>query len=277
MPLTVTPDLPIAVFRIHIDYVAEAGTQTSADLYRGLSATGPWEFLRNVSLLAQEAYEVDNTAPLDTPVWYRTVADDDTELIDGPETITTGDGAGWLRDPGRPWADIELFVCESPDPLCDPVDTLSWVGFDTFGRPTDAGLFEILNDERPSDVYARRKNLTTTINFFSRTLAMKTRVYELFTAGGPLFLQLPPEYGWDDDFIQTTADLSEDYAPGQRDQRKPFRLWSAPVRTVHRPQGPIQGAICSNWCAVNDAFATFADMTAAGGTWGDVAEGTVQC
>lgn len=275
MPLTVTADNPIAMFLLHIDYTAEAGTQTTAEIYRGLSATGPWEFLRTVDLLAQEAYAWDNTAPIDTPVWYRTVADDDTELIDGPETIVSAGGAGWLRDPTRPWADIELFTCDSPDPPCNPLDQLSWVGFDTFGRPTDAGLFEILNDERPADVYARRKNLSTAINFFSRTLAMKTRVYELFTAGGPLFLQLPPVYGWADDFIQTTADLTEDYIA--RDQSKPYRLWAAPVRTVYRPAGPIQGTACANWCAVNDAFATFADMTAAGGTWANIADGSTVC
>lgn len=275
MALTVTVDTPNALFELHIDYIAAAGTQTTADIYRGLSATGPWEFLRTVPLLAQEAYAFDNTAPLDTPVWYRTVADDGTEFIDGPEEIVSDGTAAWLREPGRPWADIELSVCTSPDPLCDPADALSWVGFDTFGRPTDAGLWEILNDEYPADVYARRKNLTTAINFFSRTLAMKVRVYELFTAGGPLFLQLPPEYGWDDAFIQTTADLAEDYIT--KDQSKPWRRWSAPVRTVRRPAGPIQGTGCANWCEVNGAFATYADLTAAAGDWGDVADGSLTC
>lgn len=275
MALTVTVDTPIAAFRLHIDYVAAAGTQLTADLYRGLSATGPWEFLRSFDLLGQEAYAVDNTAPLDVPVWFRSVADDDTEFIAGPDTIVTAGGAGWMRDPGRPWADIELTTCDAPDPLCEPADVLSWVGLGTLGRPTDATLTEILNDERPADVFGRRKNLTSEINFFSRTLAMKTKVYELFTEGGPLFLQLPPEYGWDDDFVQTQGDLTEDYIV--RDQRRPWRRWAAAIRTVYRPSGPIQGAICSNWCDVNSAFPTYADMTAAGGTWGDVAEGTVQC
>lgn len=276
MPLTVTVDTPIAAFRIHIDYVASAGTQVTADLYRGLSATGPWEFLRSFDLLGQEAYTVDNTAPLDTPVWFRSVADDGTEFITGPNTIVTSGGAGWLKDPGRPWADIELTTCDSPDPACNPVDALSWVGFGATLRASDADIFEVLNDERPADIWARRKNLATEINFFSRTGAMKTRVYELFTAGGPLFLQLPPVYLWEDDFIQP-FNLEEDFAPGQRDQRKPYRSWSAPVRTVYRPQGPIQGAICSNWCDVNDSFANYTAFTAAAGDWGDVAEGTVQC
>lgn len=275
MALTVTTDTPNALFELHIDYIAAAGTQTSADIYRGLSVTGPWELLRNVPLLAQEAYAFDNTAPLDTAVWYRTVANDGTEFITGPNTITTGGDGAWLREPGRPWADLELSVCARPDPLCDPPEALSWVGFDAFGRPTDAGLWEILNDEKPADVYARRKNLTTVINFFSRTLAMKTRVYELFTAGGPLFLQLPPEYGWTDDFIQTTSDLAEDYIT--KDQSKPWRRWSAPVRTVRRPAGPIQGTACANWCEVAVIYPTYADLTASSGTWGEVADGSATC
>lgn len=275
MPLTVTPDLPIALMRLHVDYVATAGTQLTADLYRGLSATGPWEFIRSLDLLGQEAYTVDNTMPLDTPVWYRTVADTGDEFIDGPETITTVGGAGWIRDPGRPWADLELTVCEQPDPFCDPADALSWVGFEDFASPTDASLTEILDSEKPADVWARRKHLVTGIRFLSRTLDMMRRVYELFTAGGPLFLQLPPEYGWDDDFFQTTADVNREYI--SRDQSRPWRRWTAPIRTSERPQGPIQGAICSNWCDVNSAFATYADFTAAAGDWGDVAEGTVQC
>jgi hypothetical protein len=136
-------------------------------------------------------------------------------------------------------------------------------------------LLEIFNAEKPSVTYGRRKHLATSIRFFGRTLAMIGRVYSLFTAGGPLFLQLPPVYGWDDDFIQTTSPLERTYI--SRDQRRPHRLWSAEVRTVDRPMGDQQGATCTTWCAVNDAFATYADLTAAAGDWGDVAEGTVQC
>lgn len=274
MALVVTPDTPIALFRIFIDYTPSVGTHTTATLYRGLSATGPWVEIRTVDLLGEQAYTVDNTAPLDTPVWYRSVSDVGTEFIDGPETIVTAGGAGWLRDPGRPWADIELFGCDSADPFCNPPDVLSWVGFEGTRQAVDASLVEILNDERPSDIWARRKNHAGSFRLLSRTLAMMRRVYELFTAGGPLFLQLPPVYGWDDDFVQP-LDLDRDYI--SRDQRRPERLWTAPYRLVYRPVGPIQGATCSNWCAVEDAFPTFADMTAAGGTWGDVAQGTVQC
>lgn len=277
MPLTVTADTPIAVFRIFIDYVASAGTQTSADLYRGLSATGPWEFLRSTELLGQQDYLVDNTAPLDTNVWYRTVANDGTTFITGPTMIVDGGFAGWLRDPGRPWADIEMFVCENPDPLCDPPDELAWVGFGDFEEDADVSFTEILNDDKPSDTWARRKSLRTVISLLSRTLAMRARVRQLFTAGGPLFLQLPDVYGWDDDFIQTPPGSTLTTIYKSRDQRRPLRVYSTPVRTVRRPLGPIQGAICSNWCDVNAAWPNYTAMTAAGGDWGDIAEGTTQC
>ena len=275
MPLTLTPDPTTASVLVFVDYVAPAGTQLTANLYRGLSATGPWEFIRSTELLGQQAYMFDNTAPLDVNVWYRTVADDGTEIIAGPTQVVTDGETGWLKDPGRPWADIPLNACDSNDPLCAPLDELGWAGFDGFGYGTDASLFEVLHDELATSVWARRKRLTTTIQFFSRTLAMKDRVYSLWTAGGPLFLQLPAVYGWRDDFLQSSSDLEELYR--SRDQRRPLRLWEATMRSVRRPTGPIQGTTCANWCAVADAFATYAALTAAAGDWGDVAEGTVQC
>lgn len=277
MPLTVTPNNTLALMLVEIDYTAEPGTSTSATLYRGLSATGPWEELREVDLLAEQAFAYDNTMPFNTTVYYRTVSDNGVELISTGAIITTGtDGAAWIRDPLRPWADIEMLFCESPEAPCNAPDRMSWVGFGTTGRATDAGLFDILNAEKPADVYARRKNLSTDINFFTNTLFMKDRVYDLFTVGGPVYLTLPPVYGWADAFIQTTADLSEDYV-AERDQRKPWRRWNAPVRTVDRPLGPVQGSACANWCEVDAAYGTFADMTAAGGTWGEVADGTFLC
>ena len=276
MALTVTADSARALFLLHVDYIASAGTQTSADLYRGLSATGPWEFLRTLPLLGQEAYSTDNTAPLGVDVWYRTVANDGTEFIDGPEQLTvSADGDGWLKDPGRPWADIPLTFCEAPEGFCNPPDYLSWVGFTALGHPTDASVFEVLDDEKATSVYARRKKYTGELNVFSNTLAMKTRMEELITAGGPLFLQLPPLYGWEDDHLQTTSPFVPQYIA--KDQSRPWRRWTATFRSVRRSAGAIQGDSCANWCVVNDAFANYTAFTAAAGDWGDVADGSLQC
>ena len=121
----------------------------------------------------------------------------------------------------------------------------------------DAGLFDVLNSETPADVFGRRKNHDGEIQFLTLSLEDKQRVYELFTAGGPILVQSPPAYGVGPIFIQP-FDLRESYIA--RDQRVPYRLWDAGYRVVNEPIGPTQGTACANWCAVEEAFPTFGDM-----------------
>ncbi|MFD4814738.1 hypothetical protein, partial [Streptomyces sp. NPDC058418] len=149
-----------------------------------------------------------------------------------------------------------------------------WVGFGDRTRDDEAGLFPVTGSETPAAVWSRRKDHTGTINFMTRTLAAKDEVYDLFTAGGPLMLQLPPAYGQKDIYIQPGA-VRESYL--YNDQRKPHRLWTVPYTVVDAPVGPKQGSVCANWCAVASAFPTFADLTAAGGTYQDLAAGTLVC
>lgn len=274
--------MPGGVIYLTADFTAAPGTQTTATLERGLSATGPWEFLRDVPLLGQVGSTYDTTVPLDTPVWYRwTGQPGDAVIVQGPFTELSA-GSGFLKDPVRPWANIELSICEDgPYPvaraLCDQAGPeFVWVAHGTKTRRVDAGLFDRLDSQTPADVYARRKRLDGHMEFFSKTLAGMDQVDALFDAGGPLQLQLPPEYGWRDAFVQP-MDLDENYI--SRNQRLPFRRWDAPFTIVDSSAatGPIQGTECANWCTVDETWATFADMTAAGGTWGDIAAGTTQC
>lgn len=263
---------------INVDFTAEAGTQVSATIERGLSATGPWVFLTTVDLLGEQAFVTDNTAPLDTAVWYRATADDDTVEVYGPFTLVSG-GNVFLRDPLRPWADLEFTFCATQAGLkkemCLPSGPeFVWVGFGQEVYRADAGLFDRLDAETPADVYARRKRLDGSLSFMTKTLDAAQRVYELFTAGGPLFLQLPTVYGWEDAYIQP-GDLAKDYL--YPDQRMPHRLWTVPFTVVDATTGPTQGTECANWCVVEETWPTFADMTAAGGTWADVASGQTQC
>lgn len=263
---------------INVDFTAEAGTQVSATIERGLSATGPWVFLTTVDLLGEQAFVTDNTAPLDTAVWYRATADDDTVEVYGPFTLVSG-GNVFLRDPLRPWADLEFTFCATQAGLkremCLPSGPeFVWVGFGQEVYRADAGLFDRLDAETPADVYARRKRLDGSLSFMTKTLAAAQRVYELFTAGGPLFLQLPTVYGWQDAYIQP-GDLTKDYL--YPDQRMPHRIWTVPFTIVDATTGPTQGTECANWCTVEATWPTFADMTAAGGTWADIASGETQC
>jgi len=158
----------------------------------------------------------------------------------------------------------------APDPL------LAWVGFQDRNREDDSGLFPVLDKERPADVYARRKDLTTGFSFLSRTLDAIKLVYELFTAGGPLLVQVPAQYGMNAPYGQRDryyqpAVLREQYL--SRDQRLTARLWSVPATTVDAPIGQSQGTDTANWCALSDSYRTYADFTATGFSWAQVATG----
>lgn len=162
------------------------------------------------------------------------------------------------------------------DPTVEVADPLAWVGFRDKVRSSDAGLFPVLNAERPADVYARRKDITTGALFLSRSREAITLVYELYTAGGPILVQVPDEYamaspyGVSDRYYQPD-DLNEGYL--SNDQRKPLRLWTVPLTAVDFPVGLPQGTDTANWCAVEETYPTFADLTATGYTWGQVATG----
>jgi len=263
---------------ITIDFTAEVGTQTSVTLERGTSATGPWEFYATVPLIGEQAVVYDNTAPLDTPVWYRATSPGGVTETYGPFTIVS-DGNVFLRDSLRPWADLEFTFCSTQRGLkkemCLPTGPeFVWVGFGDEIREADAGLFSRLDAETPADVFARRKRLTGSMSFMTKTLAAADAVETLFTAGGPLFLQLPTVYGWRDAYLQP-GDLVKSYL--YPDQRMPHRIWNVPFVLVDAPTGPTQGVECATWCDVEEAFPTFADMVGSGGTWLDVAQGELVC
>jgi len=254
---------------------------TTATLERGPSATGPWTFLQEVDLLAEVGATYDTTPPPGETVWYRWTTSTGGTLVQGPFVIPDITEV-CLRDPLRPWANLTMGFCSNAESLiaqaCTPGGVeYVWAGWGEKVRRADAGLFDRFDAETPADVYGRRKNLDTSIRFLTKTLAAKTAVYELFTWGGPIQIVAPAEYGWEQYFVQP-GDLVESYLADRIDQRWPHRLWSAPATVVDTAAvGPIQGTACANWCAVEAAFPTFADMTAAGGTWLDILEGETQC
>ena len=153
---------------------------------------------------------------------------------------------------------------------------IAWVGFRDKQRAADAGLFPVLDAERPADVFARRKDITTGIMFLSRALDAITAVYELFTAGGPLLVQVPSEYGMNAPYGQRDryyqpGDLDESYL--SQDQRKVYRLWSAPATAVNAPIGEPQGTDTANWCALMETYPTMGAYAASGYTWAQAATG----
>lgn len=258
-----------------VDYTAAPGTQTTATIERGLSSTGPWTLLDTVDLLGEVGTYYDTSVPLDTVVWYRWTGNPGGVVIVQGSFIEIGDGTVLLKDPLRPWADLVLSFCATPQQalgiLCgSQAPDLIWVGFGDEVRRSDANLFDIFQSETPADLYGRRKRLDGSLTILSKTLASADAVHALFTAGGPLMVQMPAVYGWTDAFIQP-GDLSKSYiAP---DQRLPYRRWEVPFTIVDRPTGPKQGTADANWCALADEFATYQDLINSGATWATVASG----
>jgi len=259
------------------DFTATPFVQTTATIERGLSATGPWVLLGEVELLAEVGVFYDTSAPLDTLVWYRWLGDPrDGAIIQGPY-IEVSTGTVLVKDPLRPWANIELFFCESPERAISEAcgrggPDLVWAGFgETKVRRADAGLFDIYQSAVPADIWGRRKRLDGELRIFSKTLPALQAVETLFTGGGPIQIQTPAEYGLPDIMVQP-GDLSETYI--SRDQRRPYRIWDAPFTIVDTPLGPGQGTAEANWCIIAETFPTYADLIASGFTWGQGLRGS---
>jgi hypothetical protein len=257
-----------------VDFTAEPGTQTSATIERGLSATGPWVLIGSVDLLGEVGIFYDTTTPLDTNVWYRWTADTGETEIQGPY-IEVSTGTVLVKDPLRPWANIELTFCSSAqqalaEACAQGGPTLVWAGFEDKVYRSDASLFDVYGARVPADLYGIRKRLDGGMKILSKTLAAKDSVETLYAGGGPIQIQTPAVYGLPDIVVQP-GDVTEGYI--SIDQRRPFRLWEAPFTIVDAPLGPKQGTAEANWCAVAEAFPTYADLTASGFTWGQVASG----
>lgn len=266
---------------VRVTLVGGSGVDTTYTMARSVvGADGPWDRLgAAIPLLGERAVFTDTTAPIGVPLWYRATGDQTGDFAVSAETALPALGQVWLKDPLRPWADLPMDFCDvatsghvagctSPDP------EFVWVGLGQGLWEADAGLFPVLNSETPADVWARRKFESNSMRFFTKTLDAIDRVYDLFTAGGPLLLQLPNEYGWHDHYVQPGT-VARDYI--SRDQRRPERLWEVPFTVVDRPLGPAQGTSCANWCAVEAAFPTYGDFVTAPGTFQDLLAGEVLC
>jgi len=291
MPITATVIPDEAGVRLDFTFVGVAGTQVTALVQRHLP-DGTVQDVRGgnlYALMSEAGILYDYEAPLDLAgITYTAIGYDAGGTATAVQTsaaveIPSG-GFVWFKDPARPWVSLPVDLCVEPTPPdainCGPTPdpAIALIQFGQEARAADAGIFDVLNRERPADIWARRKDVITSITFASRTCEVIDRIYDLFTVGGPLFIQAPAVYCWPDRYVQP-GDLVMDYI--SRDQRRPWRLWNVPLTAIDQPSPNAlpQGGVCTNWCAVEDTYATFAALTASGFTWEDVYQGdaTVGC
>lgn len=221
-------------------------------------------------------YLYDTEMPLDVAVQYRSTNNLGTVTTAGPVTVVSS-GFAWLKDPARPWANIRLDDCSDTPvptkcstPLTEPAIGLVGDGLGSEEYAADFTLFPILNRTRPADVYAYRKDATTSWRVVSKTLTSMNTLKTFYAWGGPILLQLPPVYGWPDRYYQPAEAVVSRLS---RDLRVPYRLWDVPLTVVDVPIGAAQGTCENNWCILGTTYATWAALNATGLTWGDVVEG----
>ena len=218
---------------------------------------------------------------MNTPVRYRSTNNLGTVTTAGPVTVTTAAGESWLKDPARPWANVRIdlcattpsdaitLVCDTPAPD-EPAAVLVAAGLGDETYAGDFTLFPILNRTRPADVFAYRKDVVTSWRIVSRTLATMNTLLTFYAWGGPILIQVPAAYGWPDRYYQP-GDVAVSRLSVALDV--PLRLFTVPLTAVDAPVGPVQGTCENNWCGVDAAYATWANLTATGLTWGDIVEG----
>lgn len=267
---------------LSFDFTVFASTQTTARIERGPTASGPWTFLNDVPLLSEAGSYYDTTAPINQGIWYRVTGTPGTFIpvyILGPFFENVDDRTVLLKDPLRPWANLTLDLCTSMTQAlgltCDSgLANGIWVGLDDKVYRSDANMFDVYNARVPADIYGVRKRLDSGMRILTKTIGAKDATETFFAAGGPVQIQTPAVYLFPDAIVQP-GDVTEEYLT--QDQRRPIRMWSVPFTVVDAPIGPAQGTECANWCAVADAYPTFATLTASGYTWGNVASGTAVC
>jgi len=259
------------------DFTAAPGTQTTATIERGPSSSGPWTLIGEVDILSQVGVFYDTTAPLDEILWYRWTGSPGAAVIVQGPYIEVSTGTVLLKDPLRPWANLELMFCSTPQlalaAICGPLaPELVWAGFGDKVYRADVNMPDVYGSWVPADLYGVRKRLDSELHVFSKTLDARDAVETLFAAGGPIQIQTPAEYGLPDIIVQP-RDVHENYLSGTRDQRRPYRIWDADFTIVDAPLGPHQGTVLANWCALAEAYPTYADLIASGFTWAQVASG----
>lgn len=185
-------------------------------------------------------------------------------------TLAQPSSIGWLKDPARPRLNIPL-QCGSAD-IAAPCDTGAgayFIGLAGRQFAADAKTMDIPGAARGTAAYSARKDFTSTLRLVTRTLPDRDALEAILATGAPLLLQLPPEYGERDQYVQV-GQYTEDRLTN--DHRTPWRAFTLPYVVEDAPIGPAQGPAGMNWADLS-AYPTWTALKATGKTWGDLSGG----
>jgi hypothetical protein len=180
------------------------------------------------------------------------------------DVVLPSSGGGWWTDPLHPATKVRLWV-DLRTSECLPQSSVVYLGLSERTRPADAVLTEVPDSPYPVATWSRRKSGNRSIGVGTMTEADRDQVESLHESGAPLFLQLPEAYR-EPDRYGIHGDLA--FTLIGQDQRKPYRVVSAPFREVEAPIGPADGTWNTRYMDL-DKYATFGAATTAGATWLD--------
>lgn len=187
--------------------------------------------------------------------------------VDSATVLLLGQGAGWWKDPLHPATAVRIQMDLGDS--CPLPPGVAFVGLGDRQRPTDSVLLEVPDSELGLGVFAKRKAKRSSIRVASATFADSERIAALHAAGGPILLQLPPDFGEADSY-----GLYSELNSGRiaTDQTVPVQVHAASYAVVRPPVGAPDGVAGTRYSDLTK-YSTYTAANAAGATWFDALQG----
>ncbi|MEV4122920.1 hypothetical protein [Micromonospora sp. NPDC049645] len=216
-----------------------------------------------------------------TPAAGNAMLFDEVRLLDvgtgainqGTPVVVPSAGGGWLRDPLAPSRDVRLSLL--PGDECAIDDLPSGVIFASYAPESRAGAsarYDVVEQALPTVARSVRKAPTSTLTLASLTFADRDRVDELLATGRLLLLQVPPEYGIADRYLDVGDAVTAPLVPDLRTQ---YRVHDLPHAVTLPPSGPGEAPPGYRWADACDRYTTWNQVDAANITGVDVLLGAL--
>lgn len=219
---------------------------------------GPDGLLDRAAITSDTLRIDDYEAPLGASITYRALqyAADGTLLynrITDPAALSAGDpDLAWLKDPGRPQRNLQVVMRTAPE----------WArGIDR----TEHRIKGRRNSVVISDV---RAGLQGDLSIWTRSDNERIALHRILDSGSTLLLQVPPDNGLEDLYVQVDEATEARAATNSLDT---WRAWTLPLTQVDMPTTVgVDGTSGRSWQDVLAEYSTWQDVLDAYGTWEDV-------